>query len=217
MPPPISRRFSPTAPAQPKDRRLRAGAGPLRRLWRWLKGLLRRPIGFVGDRGHRRLGFVERRKRPADALSVAGLRAELRQRLLTLSPERADRHFSHLMQVHDLLGRQGWAGVTALPASVLARALIQADELRREAPSPAMKQLVDKLRTLQPPPPAPPSAAESAAAKEAEARAAEAREARRPPGTSLEVSEATPEDFEASRRSWFGELPPAPEEPETQK
>lgn len=215
MPPPTSRRFSPAAPAQPKDRRLRADAGPLRRLWRWMKGLLRRPIGIVGGRGQRRLGFVERRKRPADALSVAGLRAELRQRLLTLSPERADRHFSHLVQVHDVLGRQGWAGVATLPATVLARALIQADEMRREAHSPAMKQLVDKLRTLQPA--APVAAPSAAAAQEAAAQAAEAQEGRRPPGTSLEVSEATQEDFEASRRSWFGELPPAPEAPAAQE
>mgnify|MGYP000364898298 CR=1 FL=1 len=40
-----------------------------------------------------------------------------------------------------------------LPPSVLARALVQADELRRDASSTAMKQLVDKLRSLQPAPP----------------------------------------------------------------
>ncbi len=214
MPPPSSRRHQPAAPPAPKDRRLHAEAGGLRRLWRWMKGLLSRPIGIVGAAGQRRLGFVERRKRPADALSVAGLRAELRQRLLTLSPERAERQYTHLVQVHDELGRKGWAGVGLLPASVLARALIQADELRREAPSAAMKQLVDKLRSLQPPPPAP-------AAKAAEAAAAasvtDAREPRRPPGASLEVSEATQEDFEASKRSWFGELPPEPEAPEARK
>ena len=163
MPPPATRRGQAAAPPAPKDRRLPAEAGGLRRLWRWMKGWLRRPIGLVGAGGHRRLGFVERRKRPADALSVAGMRSELRQRLLTLPPERAEQHFSHLVQVHDELGRKGWAGVGALPASVLARALIQADELRREAPNPAMKQLVDKLRTLQPPPPAPAPAAKGEA------------------------------------------------------
>jgi hypothetical protein len=69
-------------------------------------------------------------------------------------------HFSHLVQLHDELRRKGWAGAAALPASVLARALVQADELRREAPGPAMKQLIDKLRSLLPPP-APSAAAAS--------------------------------------------------------
>ena len=213
MPPSTPRRTRTAAPSVTKDRRLRAEAGVLRRFWRWLQGMLRRPIGIVGHSRQRRLGFVERRTQTADALSVAGLCAELRQRLLTLSPERADVHFSHLVQLHDELRRKGWAGAAALPASVLARALVQADELRREAPGPAMKQLIDKLRSLLPPPA--PSAA--AASQGANARADELHEARRPPGASLEVSEVTHEDFEASKRSWFGDLPPEPEPPQAQK
>lgn len=205
----LNRQARTSLPKTPKDRRLGPEAGPLPHLCRWLQGLLRRPIGIVGERGQRRLGFVERRKRPADALAVAGLRADLRQRLLALSPERAERHFSQLVQVHDELGHKGWAGVALLPHSVLARALAQADELRREAPSPTMKQLVDKLRSLQPPPPPAPPAVDL--------NATDAREPRRPPGASLEVSEATPEDFEASKRSWFAELPPEPEAPEAHK
>ncbi len=192
-----------------KDRRLGASAVALRRAWRWLKGvLLRRPLGIVGEKGHRRLGFVERRRAPADAMSVAALRAELRTRLLTIPAEQAQHTLSHLIQVHDELGKKGWPGVAALPPTVLIRALRQARDLARESPSPGIKLLVDKLHALQPPPPAAATAAEP-----------ELNEGRRLNGPSLEISEASQEDFEASKRSWFGDLPPEPEPqaPETQK
>lgn len=184
----------PGATPPPRERRLPPGAHPMRRAWRWLRALLRRPVGWVGEPGHRRLGFVERRKRPPDALAVGLLCTELRQALLSVPAERVDTRLRQLVQVHDELARTGWAGVGALPPAVLRRALSQADELRREAPSAALRQLAERLRGLLAAAPAAPAPA-----------AASVRTANT---DSPEVSEASHEDFEASRRSWFDDLPP---------
>ncbi len=193
---------------QPKERRLPAEAGPLRRAFRWLSGLLRRPLGFMRNEGHLHFGFVERRRAPPDALEAAALRADLRSRMLAYPPDHAATMLSQLVQVHDEFSRAGWSAVKALPPSVLGKALFQAQMLTRDASSPPLKLLVERLRALQAP-----------AAKVAEAAAVPTPELRRDgkppvPGNALEVSEASHEDFEATERSWFGTLPPpSPEEP----
>lgn len=197
---------------QPKERRLPAEGAPLRRAMRWLAGLLRRPLGFMRSEGHLRFGFVERRRAPPDALEASALRADLRSRMLAYPPDHAATMLSHLLQVHDEFSRAGWSAVKALPPSVLGKALFQAQMLMRDASSPPLKLLVERLRALQPSSakPGKPAAAEVAAEPAPEAR----REDRPVPGNALEISEASHEDFEATERSWFGTLPPpAPEEP----
>jgi len=190
-----------------KERRLPSQAGPLRRAWRWVAGLLRRPLGFMRNQGHLRFGFVERRRAPPDALEAAELRADLRSRMLAYPPDHAAHMLSHLVHVHDEFGRSGWASVTALPPSVLHRALFQAQMLLRDGSSPPLKRLVERLRELQ-------AAREKAAATEEVTAPAPARP--RPAGAELEISEASHEDFEATERSWFGSLPPpSPEAPTT--
>jgi hypothetical protein len=93
--------------------------------------------------------------------------------------------------------------VTALPPSVLDKALFQAQMLSRDGFSPPLKKLIERLRQLQP-----------VREKPAE-EAAEPPKARpRPVGTELEISETSHEDFEATERTWFGTLPPpTPESP----
>jgi hypothetical protein len=186
-----------------KERRLAAKAGPLRRVWRWMSGLLRRPLGFMRNQGHLRFGFVERRQAPPDALEAAELRADLRSRMLAYPPDHAAHMLSHLVQVHDEYGRGGWVAVTALPPSVLQRALFQAQMLLRDGSSPPLKKLIERLRQSQP-------AREKPVAEEAEP----AKTRPRPTGAELEISEASQEDFDATERSWFGTLPPpTPETP----
>jgi hypothetical protein len=187
-----------------KERRLPTHAGPLRRVLRWMAGLLRRPLGFMRNGRGVRLGFVERRRAPPDALEAADLRTDLRSRMLSYPPDHAARMLSHLVQVHDEFGRAGWAAVTALPPTVLDKALFQAQMLLRDGSSPPLKKLIERLRALQP-------ARDKAAAEETP-------QAAPPPprqtGAALEISEASQEDFEATERSWFGTLPPpTPEAP----
>ena len=51
-----------------------------------------------------------------------------------------------LVVVHDKLTRKGWEGVGALPSTVLAKAIRQADMLASEEPSAALEQLAEHLR-----------------------------------------------------------------------
>jgi len=196
---------------QPKERRLPSEAGPLRRALRWLGGLLRRPLGFMRSEGHLRFGFVERRRAPPDALEASALRADLRSRMLAYPPDHAATMLSHLVQVHDEFSRAGWQAVKALPPSVLGKALFQAQMLLRDASSPPLKLLVERLRALQPTA----AVATTKATEPAPTAAPEAQRDEKPAsGNALEISEASHEDFEATERSWFGTLPPpAPEEP----
>lgn len=195
---------------QPKERRLPVEAGPLRRSLRWLSGLLRRPLGFMRSEGHLRFGFVERRRAPPDALEAKALRADLRSRMLAYPPDHAATMLSQLVQVHDEFSRAGWPAVKALPPSVLGKALFQAQMLMRDASSPPLKLLVERLRALQPAAAKPGKPAEAAAEPVPEVRRGEKPMS----GNALEISEASQEDFEATERSWFGTLPPpSPEEP----
>lgn len=206
---------------QPKDRRLPAEAGPLRRGWRWFVGLLRRPLGFMRSGRGLRFGFVERRRAPPDALEAAALRTDLRSRMLAYPPDHAATALSHLVQVHDEFTRGGWAAVKALPPSVQGKALFQAQMLMRDGSSPPLKKLVERLRELQPAKAQPAATRGAAAAVTMGAVTTlpapprdEGLPGRTPPGIDLEISEASHEDFEATERSWFGTLPPpSPEEP----
>lgn len=198
---PSSRRAR--AEIKQKERRLSTHAGPLRRVFRWLAGLLRRPLGFMHNEGSLRFGFVERRLAPPDALEAAELRTDLRSRMLSYPPDHAAHMLSHLVEVHDEFVRAGWAAVMELPPPVLGKALFQAQMLLRDGSSPPLKKLIERLRELQP-------ARDTATADEAPP----ARPRPRPVGAALEISETSHEDFEATERSWFGTLPPpTPEAP----
>jgi hypothetical protein len=100
----------------------------------------------------------------------------------------------HLVCVHDELGRKGWTGVGALPASVLRLALVQADMLADGDTAPPLSLFIDQLRLLQ-------VAAELREERQSRLKGLEA-------SSTVEVSETTQEDFEAMERSWLGTVPP---------
>jgi hypothetical protein len=187
-----------------EDRRARDASG-LAGLLRRFKGLFRRPIAFVRRGFQLHVVIVDRRKAstPYQPPSLLQLRAELRARLLGHENEQTALVMRHLAVVHDELGRRGWAGVEALPSRVLAKALVQAQMLASEEASPSLKMLIERLRPLQ--------------------VAAELREERQPrpnqgeTGADAEVSEATHEDYEETKRSWFGTLAPEATPPDRDK
>jgi hypothetical protein len=176
------------------DRRAAADApgGTLRRL----KALLSRPRR-IERHGHRlQLVLVERR-RPAPerhALSLAALRADLRERLLAYRHDHAAHVMRHLAFVHDELGRSGWPGVAALPIRVISKALVQLDMLVSRQGSARLSLLAERLRTLH-------DAAERRGRRTV-------RPAMPDLAPNLEVSEATHEEFEEMQRSWVGTMPP---------
>lgn len=174
------------------ERRAAAGtAGALQRL----KALFLRPMRLERRDGRWKLVLVERRGAAGDgAVALRALRAELRARLVAHRIDHPARLMRHLVVLRDELGRRGWAGAEALPAHVLSRALAQADLLACTDPSPAMTQLIDRLRLLVP------------AARLREERIARERAAEQ--GERIEVSETTHEDYTEVERSWTGETTP---------
>lgn len=182
-------------PAQ--ERRAPKGKGGL---LRWMKGLLRRPLALQRRNGRWHLVLVDRR-RPAAQLSLEtqALCEELRERLLSQTHEAAGHALRHLVRVHDTLTQDGWPGVEALPSRTLGKALLQAQMLQDEQRSDALDDLLHRLRVMQ-------VAAELR--EERSARPAPAPRAPVPlPDSQVEVSEATPEEYAASERSWVGTVP----------
>ena len=185
-----------------KDRRAAPGAkGSLRQL----KGLLGRPLGLEWRGGQLHVVLIDRRRAsPADQPpSLSQLRAELRARLLAHEHDHTAQVMRHLVFVHDVLGRKGWPGAGALPGQVLGKALVQAEMLASEEPSPSLAMIVERLRLLQ-----------------VAANLREERETRPKDfeiGERLEVSESTYEEFQEMERSWVGTLPPGLVRPDRDK
>ena len=123
---------------------------------------------------------------------LAKIRADLRCRLADLADTPAERLMRHLAFVGTELARRGWAGVETLPASVLGRAVVQAEMLAGESPSEPLTVFVDRLRLLK-----------VASEVREERMSADRREL---DDATLVVSEATQEEFEASQRSWADSL-----------
>lgn len=156
---------------------------------RKVKGALGRPLGLERREGQLHIVLVERRSTaPADqAPLLAKIRAELRTRLADLIDTPAARLMRHLGFVAVELDRKGWAGVEALPASVVGRAIVQAEMLASEDSSNLLAIFIDRLRLLK------------AAAEVREERALRLQSL---DDATLVVSEATHEEFEESQRSW---------------
>ena len=186
------------APSRVPDPDRRVPVGPVGSL-SWLKSLFGRPLSMIRLDGKWQLVLGERRALPLDAPPpLTQLRMELRERLLAHSHHHAAKVMRHLVQVHDELGRKGWPGVEAMPSMVLGRALVQAEMLASDEPSRGLAVLVDRLRVIH-----------VAAQLREERQARYAGQAR-----SVEVSEATHEEFEETERSWVGVLPPGLPRPE---
>jgi hypothetical protein len=174
----------------PVDRRARqATAGDANDSLRKVRGALGRPLAIERRDGQLQIVLVDRRRTaPADqAPLLADIRADLRIRLEDLADTPAARLMRHLGAVSSELERRGWAGVEAMPGSVLGRALVQAEMLASTEASDLLTILIDRLRLLK------------AAAEVREERQAHSLTLR---DGSLLVSEATHEEFEASQLSW---------------
>ena len=118
-------------------------------------------------------------------------RAELGARLLVHDP--ATQVVRHLFIIHDELRNGGWAAVEALPPTVIARALAEAEILATDEPSPLLATISSALAKIK-------AAAEARAAR----AVAEAEwEIPRMP----EVSDTNFDEYELMERSWAGTVP----------
>lgn len=185
------------------ERRAGPDSAPLLRALRRVRGLFLRPLALEWRGMQLHLVLRERRHagEPDPRPSANELREELRSLMRVRGREHARLHLRHLLLVYRELGRDGWHSVGALPSEVLRRALLQAEELSGDRPSRRMDFLLDRLHALK----------TSADRRDLNRRLQEQSDL--PP---LEVSDATPEDFEQSERSWFGDLPPPQQPPARQ-
>jgi hypothetical protein len=178
------------------DRRAGADLNGVARSLRWVKGvLMSRPLGLEWKGRRLHVVLVERRHAPpAEAPpSIAEMRADLSARLREDGQGHAVQVMRHLVVVHRELGRKGWPGVAALPAGVLGKALEQAEMLASHGSTSALALVIQRLGLLK------------VTAEQHEERRSRLLASER--DASLEVSEATHEEFEAMERSWFGSLP----------
>jgi hypothetical protein len=197
---------NPPTPRKPgKDRRAAPGAKGTTGTLRRMKGLLVRPIGLERRDGKLQLVLAERRKpTPVDqAPSLSQLCAELSARLLAHDPEHTAKMMRHLVLVHDVLERKGWPGVGAMSGLVLRAALVQAETLASEDPSPHLELILDQLRLLQ------------AAADQRDERDSRLQDFK--VGDNVQVSETNFGEFEDMERSWGGTVPSGLAHPDRDK
>ena len=178
-----------------KDRRAPATGAASGTSLRKFKGMLGRPIGLERHDGKLRVVLTDRRRaRPeGEAPSLSLLCAELSARMLVHEAEETAQTMRHLILVHDALERRGWPAVEAMSALVLSRALMQAQHLATEEPSPHLDMLIEALRPLH------------AAAELRDQREARANDLRH--GAQPEVSESDYAEFEDASQSWSATMP----------
>ncbi len=165
----------------------RASTGSLR----WAQGLLGRPLALERRGGQLHLTLQDRRRPPQviQAQAIERLCAELRARLLAHRPEHTPAVMRHLVFVHDVLSRRGWAGLKTIDSRLLAKAQVQAQMLATDEPTRRMQKFIDRLQSLQ------------VAAVMREERIA----THQPGRVDVEITEVTDisaEDFEALERGW---------------
>jgi hypothetical protein len=165
---------------------------------RWVKDVLSRSIQLEQRRRHSPPASDKGRSDPADAAAklLVEQRADLGARLLVHDP--ATQLVRNLFVVHDELGTRGWAGVEALPLGVVGRALIEAELLDEQEPSPTLTTIIERLRAIK--------AAGNARAARARQEALERQWEREEPAIP-EVSETNYDEYELMERSWVGTVP----------
>ncbi len=189
-------------PKRPERRERRAPTGPKGSM-RWIRSILGRPVGLQRRADGLHVTLLERRRSPevVQAESMARLREELRLRLLDLEHHHATTAMRHLVHVHDLLGRKGWAGLQNAKSEVLRMAILQAQMLVDREPSNRLGRFIERLRMIQ-------------AAAEAREERLQSQASAVAAGEAVQVSEATAEEFEASQRDWDATRPAELDGPE---
>jgi len=116
---------------------------------------------------------------------------ELRARLVVQDP--GTQVVRNLFAVHDELRANGWAGVEALPAKIVGRALTETEIMNAEEPSHVLDTILLELRRIK-------EAAEARAEIEAHDREWETMQV-------PEVMDSDFGEFELAERSWAGTVP----------
>jgi len=182
--PPPTRRAPKASPA---DEPATAKRGSLR----WVREVLGRSIRLEQRNKQLHVVLAPTRQAESPLSELEQQRAELGARLLVHDP--ATQTVRSLFLVHDELRSGGWRGVSALPSTVVRRAVVEAQLLQSQEATPVLLGIIDRLRRL---------------VEAAEARAAEvAMEREWAVHAAPEVSETNFDEFELMERSWIGTVP----------
>lgn len=165
---------------------------------RWVRDVLGRSIRLEQRRNPLQAASVDpKRGLPAQQPSTLLMqqRAELGARLLVHDP--ATQTVRNLFALYDELDSRGWAGIAALPLTVMSRGLAEAEMLATDEPSSVLNTIIEGLRELT-----------VAAERRATHRAHEALEREwEKPARAPEISETNYDEYELTERSWVGTVP----------
>ena len=164
---------------------------------RWVKDVLSRSIQLQHKRTHGQ--SAEKGRGPAADPATTLLmeqRADLGARLLVHDP--ATQLVRNLFVIHDELGALGWAGVRALPLTLVGRALTEAEILQHQEPSSLLMTIIETLRSIK-------ISAEARAARAVQEKLEKEWEREQP--ATPEVSETNYDEYELMERSWIGTVP----------
>jgi hypothetical protein len=162
-----------------------------------VKDVLSRSIQLQHKRSHGQA--VEKGRGPAADPATTLLmeqRADLGARLLVHDP--ATQLVRNLFVIHDELGARGWAGVRALPLTLVGRALTEAEILQLQEPSSLLMTIIETLRSIK-------ISAEARAARAVQEKLEKEWEREQP--ATPEVSETNYDEYELMERSWIGTVP----------
>ena len=194
---PPTRKAQRTKPME--DQRAAPGGNDKRGSLGWVRNGLGRSIGLEQRRNKLHVVLIDPRRGPAadpPQSPLLQMRAELRTRLLVHDP--ATQTVRNLVFVHEALGRSGWSGVEALPRPVMGKALVEAEMLDNQDPTPLMAMLIERLREIG-------VAADERAEHERAEQEELLQEFERP--EVAEASETTFDEYERMERSWVGTVP----------
>ncbi len=173
--------------------RFESQAAPARRgSLRWVRDVLGRSLRLEQPRQAANAAVAE--SGVDTELSLMQQRAELGARLLVHDP--ATQVVRHLFIVHDGLRNGGWPAVEALPAAVIGRAVVEAEILASDEPSPLLATIIDALRRIK-------VAADAIATRKSQ----QALEAEWEIPKMPEVSDTNFDEYELMERSWAGTVP----------
>ena len=163
---------------------------------RWVKEVLSRSMRLQHRRGRGPSSAAEKADVTPEVALLLEQRADLGARLLVHDP--ATQLVRNLFVIHDELGKGGWAGVQALPMSLVGRALTEAELLHLQEPSELLTTIIVSLRSIKTTPEAP----AAQALQEKVGRDRGPQHAAVP-----EVSETDYGEFELVGRSWVRTVP----------
>ena len=163
---------------------------------RWVKEVLSRSMRLQHRHGRGPSSAAGKADVTPEVALLLEQRADLGARLLVHDP--ATQLVRNLFVIHDELGKGGWAGVQALPMSLVGRALTEAQLLNVQEPSELLTTIIESLRSIK-------TTAEARVAQVVQEQVERVRE--RQHAAVPEVTQTDDGDYDLVGRGWIRTVP----------